>query len=115
MTANEIDATLLRDISTFEGSLAGRVYLSLKDAILVLKFPPGSILRKGPICDRLGVSRSPVSEAITRLSSEGLVDVIPQSATRVAYFSMAEIREGAFLREALELASVAPIRPIQHP
>lgn len=109
MTANEIDATLLRDISTFEGSLAGRVYLSLKDAILVLKFQPGSILRKGAICDQLGVSRSPVSEAITRLSSEGLVDVVPQSATRVAYFSMVEIREGAFLREALELASVAKV------
>ncbi|PCJ08312.1 MAG: GntR family transcriptional regulator [Rhodobacteraceae bacterium] len=109
MTTTKIDVTLLKDISTFEGSLAQRVYLSLKEAILVLHFQPGVILRKGVICERLGVSRSPVSEAIARLSSEGLVDVIPQSATRVAYFSMAEIREGAFLREALELASVAKV------
>jgi len=52
------------------------------------------------------VSRSPVSEAVARLASEGLVDVIPQAGTFVARFSMAEIREAAFLREALELAAV---------
>ncbi len=110
MTApTEIDAAQLKEISALEGSLAQRVYLSLKGAILSLEFLPGTVLRKGAICEQLGVSRSPVSEAIARLSAEGLVDVVPQSATRVAYFSMAEIREGAFLREALELAAVAKV------
>lgn len=69
-------------------------------------FRPGEILRKAEICEALGVSRSPVSEAVARLASEGLVDVIPQAGTFVARFSMAEIREAAFLREALELAAV---------
>lgn len=69
-------------------------------------FRPGEILRKAEICEALGVSRSPVSEAVARLAAEGLVDVIPQAGTFVARFSMAEIREGAFLREALELAAV---------
>ncbi|MEX0320462.1 MAG: GntR family transcriptional regulator [Ruegeria sp.] len=105
----DIDATRLKDIGAFEGSLAQRVYLSLKEAILSLEFPPGSVLRKGMICDTLGVSRSPVSEAIARLAAEGLVEVIPQSATRVSHFSMSEIREGTFLREALELATVAKV------
>ncbi|WP_254055828.1 GntR family transcriptional regulator [Ruegeria sp. EL01] len=105
----DIDATLLQDISTIEGSLAQRVYLAIKQAILGLDFPPGAILRKASICDRLGVSRAPVSEAIARLAAEGLVDVVPQSGTRVSYFSMIEIREGAFLREALELAAVAKV------
>ncbi|MCV6587025.1 MAG: GntR family transcriptional regulator [Marinibacterium sp.] len=106
---NDIDAHLLADISTTEGSLAQRVYLSIRTAILALDFPPGANLRKAPICDHLGVSRAPVSDAITRLAADGLVDVVPQSGTRVSYFSMAEIREGSFLREALELATVAKV------
>lgn len=105
----DIDASLLRDTSPSEGSLAQRVYLSVKDAILALDFPPGANLRKAPICERLGVSRAPVTEAIARLASEGLVDVVPQSGTHVSYFSMSEIREGVFLREALELATIAKV------
>jgi DNA-binding GntR family transcriptional regulator len=105
----DIETKHLKDIHALEGSLAQRVYQALKDAILALKFPPGAVLRKDAICEALEVSRSPVSEAITRLAAEGLVDVVPQSATRVAYFSMDEIREGSFLREALELAVVAKV------
>ncbi|SLN38567.1 GntR family transcriptional regulator [Ruegeria meonggei] len=105
----DIDAHVLGNINAVEGSLAQRVYLAIKQAILSLDFAPGAILRKAPICDRLGVSRAPVTEAIARLAAEGLVDVVPQSGTRVSYFSMSEIREGAFLRQALELATVAKV------
>ncbi len=105
----DIDATLLPEISTIEGPLTQRVHHSLKQAILSLDFPPGANLRKAPVCERLGVSRAPVADAIARLASEGLVDVVPQSGTRVSYFSMDEIREGVFLREALELATVAKV------
>ncbi len=105
----DIDAQLLRDIGSEDGSLAQRVYQAIKQAILSLDFPPGATLRKAPICERLGVSRAPVTEAIARLATEGLVDVVPQSGTRVSYFSMPEIREGMFLREALELATVAKV------
>ena len=90
----------------FAGSLAQKVYLSLKDAILTLTFSPGEILRKPEICAELGVSRSPVAEAVARLAAEALVDVVPQAGTFVARFSMEEIREGAFLREALEVAAI---------
>lgn len=96
----------LRPLDELEGSLAQRVYLSLKAAILSLAYRPGEALRKPEICEALGVSRSPVSEAVARLAAEGLVDVVPQSGTFVARFSMAEIRESAFLREALELAAI---------
>jgi DNA-binding GntR family transcriptional regulator len=106
---SDIDASLLRETAPSEGSLAQRVYLSVKEAILALDFPPGANLRKAPICERLGVSRAPVTEAIARLAAEGLVDVVPQSGTHVSYFSMTEIREGVFLREALELATVAKV------
>ncbi len=97
---------VLAALDRFPGSLAQKVYGSLKDAILSLAFQPGELLRKAEICAALGVSRSPVAEAVARLAAEALVDVVPQAGTYVARFSMAEIREGAFLREALELAAV---------
>ena len=96
----------LLPLEAFEGALSNRVYLSLKAAIMELGYRPGQILRKADICGALGVSRSPVSEAVARLAGEGLVNVVPQAGTYVARFSMAEIREGAFLREALELATI---------
>ena len=80
--------------------------MSLKQAILSLAFRPGELMQKSEICKQLGVSRSPVTEAMARLASEGLADIVPQAGTYVTRFSMAEIREGAFLREALELAAV---------
>lgn len=96
----------LPPLSAFAGSLSARVYLSLKEAILSLACAPGELLRKGAICAALGVSRSPVSEALARLAAEGLVDIVPQAGSFVARLSMADIREGAFLREAIELAAV---------
>lgn len=96
----------LTPLDRLSGSLGQKVYLSLRHAILSLDYKPGEILRKPEICAELGVSRSPVSDAVARLAGEGLVDVIPQAGTYVARFSMAEIREGAFLREAIELAAI---------
>lgn len=96
----------LAPLDRFTGSLGQRVYQTLREAILSLAYRPGEILRKPEICDALGVSRSPVADAVARLAAEGLVDVIPQAGTFVARFSMEEIREGAFLREAIEVAAI---------
>ena len=96
----------LRPLTAFRGSLAQRVYATLREAILTLSLRPGDLIRKPEICEVLGVSRSPVSEAVARLAVEHLVQVVPQAGTYVARFSLVEIREGAFLREALELAAV---------
>lgn len=85
--------------------MGDRVYGAIKEAILALDFPPGATIRKTAICDWFGLSRSPVSDALIKLSSEGLVDIVPQSGTRVARLSMAALREDAFLREALEVAA----------
>lgn len=99
-------------LSDYAGSLGQRVYQALREAILSLRYRPGEILRKPEICAALGVSRSPVSDAVARLAVEGLVDVVPQAGTFVARFSMPEIREGAFLREAIEVAAIE--RVAQH-
>lgn len=103
--SNDSTSTSLEPLDRFEGSMAQRTYHSLRAAILDLSFAPGQAMRKSEICARLGVSRSPVSEAIARLAAEGLVRVVPQAGTFVSLFSMSEIREGAFLREAIESAA----------
>ncbi|WP_420333580.1 GntR family transcriptional regulator [Roseibium sp.] len=102
----------LTPLSEYEGSLSSRVYMSLKDAILTLAYEPGEVLRKAEICEQLGISRSPVSEAVARLAAEGLLRVMPQSGTYVAQLSMDEVREGAFIREAFELAAVEYVAQI---
>lgn len=99
----------LRPLGDFPGSLGQKVYQTLRQAILSLAYRPGEILRKPEICDALGVSRSPVADAVARLAAEGLVDVVPQAGTFVARFSMQEIREGAFLREAIEVAAIEKV------
>ncbi len=102
-------AERLAPLSAFSGSLGQRVYQTLRQAILSVAYRPGEIIRKPEICAALGVSRSPVSDAVARLATEGLVDVVPQAGTFVARFSMTEIREGAFLREAIELHAVETV------
>ncbi|WFE88297.1 GntR family transcriptional regulator [Roseibium porphyridii] len=105
----DLSPYVLPDIRKLKGSLAQRVYETLRAAILAMELPPDTLLKKQEICAQLGVSRSPVTEAITKLAGEGLVEVVPQSGSRVTRFSMPEIREGAFLREAIELAAVARV------
>lgn len=108
----QMTALRLRPLAGFSGSLGQRVYQTLREAILSLEYRPGEILRKPEICEALGVSRSPVADAVARLQGEGLVDVVPQAGTFVARFSMEEIREGAFLREAIELAAIERVAEI---
>lgn len=105
LTLEDANVTKLPILSDLSGSLTDRVYSAVRTAILRLDFLPGTVIRKSAICDQLGVSRSPVSDALAKLSGEGLVDIVPQSGTRVSRLSMAAIREDAFFREALEVAA----------
>ena len=105
-TARTASARQLEPLDRFDGTLANRVYLSLRGAIVGLRYAPGEVLRKAEVCEALSVSRSPVAAAIARLAADGLVDVHPQAGTYVSRIAMAEIREGAFIREALELAAI---------
>lgn len=103
----DVDASKLSNVKDLPGLLSERVYLALRRAILSMDFAPGEVIRTGPICARLGISRSPLSDALRKLADEGLLDVVPQSGTKVSKLSMREIREASFLREALETAAAA--------
>jgi DNA-binding GntR family transcriptional regulator len=84
------------------GNTTEQVERLLRSAIVALDFAPGEFINKGIVCDRLGVSRFPVSEALTRLAGEGLVEVLPQRGTRAARIRLSEVKEAMLIRQALE-------------
>jgi len=83
-----------------------RVHHVLREAIVSLDLRPGTALDKPAIAAKLGVSRFPVGEAMNRLAAEGLVEIVPQSGSRVTLIRLADARENMFLRRAIEVAAV---------
>jgi DNA-binding GntR family transcriptional regulator len=70
--------------------------------IQMLYMPPGSIIRENEIAERLGLSRTPVHEAVKVLAQSGLVHIAPKRATFVSLIDMDAHSQGKFAREALE-------------
>jgi|SRR5205814_407604 len=74
-------------------SHAGRVYQHLKRAILEQVHPGGTLLTEAEIADAVGVSRTPVREALLRLESEGLVALYPKRGALVLPVSAQEVND----------------------
>jgi DNA-binding GntR family transcriptional regulator len=91
------------------GGATARVHAALREAIVQLDLKPGEFLDKQAIAGRMGVSRFPVGEAMNRLAAEGLVDIVPQSGSRVALIKISDARENMFFRRALEVETVRAI------
>jgi len=72
---------------------AEQVYEAVKDAILSGALEPGRAIDKPALCQSLGVSRFPVSAALSRLAFEGLVLVEPQHGSFVARISARDVRD----------------------
>lgn len=88
------------------GSTTERVYQALRDAIVLRLLKPGEYVDKNLVCERLGVSRFPVSEALGRLAAQGFVEVLPQRGTRVSRISLKDVRQNLLIRRALEAETV---------
>jgi GntR family transcriptional regulator, rspAB operon transcriptional repressor len=88
------------------GGAVQHVQELIRDAIVRLDLPPGAFIDKTALCERLGVSRFPVSEALGRLAAEGLVEIQPQRGTLVARIRLSDVRESMFIRRALEAEAV---------
>src|SRR4051794_28645655 len=90
-------------------SARAQAYDRLREAIVTLRLKPGERIADGRLAQELGVSRTPVREAILQLADEGLVDVVPQHGTFVAPISLEAVREAQFVREALEVAALREV------
>ena len=86
-----------------------RVYQWLRDEILSFRMQPGMFIDKVEICEKLGVSKQPVTAALTRLEQEGLVEIYPQRGSYVARLRLGAMTESLFIRGALESAAVRRI------
>lgn len=91
------------------GGTVQHIHDVIRDAIVRLEIPPGALIDKGALCERLGVSRFPVSEALGRLAEDGFVEILPQRGTRVTLINLADCREAMFIRRALESDAVRNI------
>jgi DNA-binding GntR family transcriptional regulator len=79
---------------------AERTLDTLREDILRGALPAGARLGEVELADRLGVSRTPVREALSRLAAEGLVELVPNRGARVASWTVDEL-EGVFALRAL--------------
>jgi DNA-binding GntR family transcriptional regulator len=73
------------------GSLADRAYLRLREEIIGVALPPGTLLREDELTRRLGVGRTPVREAVQRLDRDGFVTVIPRRGTLVSEINITDL------------------------
>ena len=78
------------------------VFNTLRDAILTGKLVPGERLMENQLADKLGVSRTPVREALRMLELENLVELVPRKGAQVLDMSEKDITNILEVRSALE-------------
>jgi DNA-binding GntR family transcriptional regulator len=81
---------------------AARAYQAIKGSILDRTHPGGTLLTEGELADRVGVSRTPVREALLRLEADGLVRLYPKKGALVLPVSADEIADVLETRELVE-------------
>jgi DNA-binding GntR family transcriptional regulator len=109
-----------------KGSLHGAAVNALRERIVSGAFLPGAFLREKELCEDLGISRTPLREAIRTLASEGLVRLEPNRGAVVSALDLTEVEalyqavgqvEAGAARLACRLASddeIADIRIVHH-
>lgn len=87
-------------------STAQNIFELMRTDIVLGVLKPLDPIRESEIAERLGVSRTPVREALLRLQTLGLVDIFPQSGTKVAPIRLEKVRAAQLIREAVEVEVV---------
>jgi DNA-binding GntR family transcriptional regulator len=92
--------------------VAEHAYMELRDRIVTLHLPPGTVLREDALMSELGIGRTPLREAVKRLALENLVDVQPRRGTFVSAVEAADIVNITEVRAELEgyAAELAALR-----
>jgi len=93
-------------------SITDRAYEAIRDAIVQGQFLPGERLSEEALAEQLGVSKTPVHDALGRLVAEGLVQVTPYVGASVVRLSPEDVDEIYDVRETLERLAIR--RAIAH-
>lgn len=114
-TTSEISNELFEDNGGKEKpavSLSQKAYEMIRRMIVTLELPPGSILDEGDLQTKLGLGRTPIREALLRLSLEKLVTIIPRRGIFVTDIRITDLRQLFEVRMVLEAlaARLAAVR-----
>ena len=83
-------------------SLADRAYLELREMIVTLELPPGTLVKEPELVGRIGIGRTPVREALRRLSLERFIEVYPRRGMVVTTVDVRDLARLCEVRLALE-------------
>ena len=96
----------MASVETNSDSVVDRVYEQLKAMSIGFEFKPGERLNEGELAKRLGVSRTPLREALNRLNTEGFLRFAPGRGFFCRELDAHEIFDLYELRKSIEVASV---------
>ena len=105
------DATYTGLVTTLASTKADDIARLLEDEIVAGVISPGTVLRQEQLSERFDVSRTPVREALRRLSALGLVSFEPNRGVRVRSISPDELREAFLVRAELEALATEVATP----
>jgi DNA-binding GntR family transcriptional regulator len=83
-------------------SLSDEAYFRIRDLIVSLELPPGSIVNEPELMERLGLGRTPVREALRALAQEKLIEVYPRRGIFVTSIDVRDLGSLSEVREVLE-------------
>ncbi len=89
--------------------LAKMALQAIRDSILNGNLVPGELYNEMTLARELGISRTPVREALLELSAQGLVTYLPRKGVMVNHFERHDVEEIFELRKAIELATVEKV------
>ena len=84
------------------GSMAETAYRLLEEQLVTLKFPPGEMIAEKDLIDKAGIGRTPVREAIQKLSAEGMLQVLPRKGLMVTPLRRSDLLQIVEARRVLE-------------
>ena len=90
-------------------SLAKIAYTRIKRSILDGEIKPGEITNEMSLAKMLGISRTPIREALLELSNQGLVTFLPRRGIQIRHFTLQDVNDVFELRRAIELAAVEKV------
>lgn len=95
----------MKQITKVRETLADKAYQTIIDAVVTLEFKPGQFIYETEIANLLGVSRTPVREAFSRLKSEEMIEIFSQKGIQIKLISQKKVKEVRFVRETLEISA----------
>jgi len=90
-------------------ALARMAHEALRASILNGRLRPGVVYNETALAEELGISKTPVREALLELAAQGLVTVLPRRGVMVTRFTEADVEEVFEVRRAIELALVEKV------